>query len=371
MSKQNNTSTMQEMLLREIPYPIYDASFIRRLVRANQILAVLNERIEHVGFRTRFLYECLTKEGIYASALAGREIAFRQLLLADAAGTEREELPMIPAYMAALNIGTACLSQDGFSELLFDKLHEALMLYDDEMKSHGGKHRKRDSCALEKDILPASVVPLMKSAQISDAMRELARYMNETKDEPLIAAARIHYQFLRIRPYAVGNLQIAIILSVLLLMHRGELKHPMICLARMIFERREDYLSALQKMTSSEDPMTWYAFFMDGIHDAADASARTATKRMALYKEDAERVRKAEQGVRRQQKILRIFDYIMTHPIFGRAPMADTLCMPYPEVTRFVQTLCEMNVVEALEDSGRCHEYRYGALIDIWRDNMQ
>jgi len=119
--------------------------------------------------------------------------------------------------------------------------------------------------------------PPQKTTRIMKYMENLEEYINNEDDklDPLIKLAIIHYQFVLIYPFFVGNERTGRIIDILYLISKGLLDTPILHLSKYIHKHRERYYKLLQETIQTNNFEPWIIFILLAIEKTAQKSVRT------------------------------------------------------------------------------------------------
>ncbi len=93
--------------------------------------------------------------------------------------------------------------------------------------------------------------PPQGGAVLRKLLGDWESFLREAEDmDPLVLVAVAHFGFAAIQPFEAGNGRTARILGLLLLMERGLLRLPILCLSRAILRRKADYYWLLRTIGS-------------------------------------------------------------------------------------------------------------------------
>ncbi|MDO5726959.1 MAG: Fic/DOC family N-terminal domain-containing protein [Bowdeniella nasicola] len=87
--------------------------------------------------------------------------------------------------------------------------------------------------------------------------------------DPLVVMALAHYQFEAIHPFTDGNGRTGRILNLLILMHTGVLRRPILYLSGHIMRHKGRYYDLLNAVTRQDAWEPWILFMLSGIESTA------------------------------------------------------------------------------------------------------
>jgi Fic family protein len=88
--------------------------------------------------------------------------------------------------------------------------------------------------------------------------------------DPLVRMAVAHYQFEAIHPFSDGNGRTGRILNILLLIHAGLLRIPVLYLSRHLIQHKAEYYRLLRGVTERGDWEAWLLFILAGVEETAN-----------------------------------------------------------------------------------------------------
>jgi Fic family protein len=105
---------------------------------------------------------------------------------------------------------------------------------------------------------------------IREKLANLEKFINEdTKIDPLIKMALMHYQFEAIHPFADGNGRTGRILLLLYLKLSGLLDTPAIYLSEYIIKHKADYYKRLRGVTENNEWEAYILYMLDMIEETS------------------------------------------------------------------------------------------------------
>ena len=93
--------------------------------------------------------------------------------------------------------------------------------------------------------------------------------LGEDDLDPLVRMAVVHYQFEAIHPFLNGNGRTGRILNILLLIHAGLLRIPVLYLSRHLIQHKAEYYRLLRGVTERGEWEPWLIFLLTGVEETA------------------------------------------------------------------------------------------------------
>ncbi|MGX6646353.1 Fic family protein [Maricaulaceae bacterium MS644] len=268
-------------------------------------------------------------EAVLSSRIEGTQATLDEVLEAEAgaspAPNRRNDIVEVRNYRAAVAVGAALVEERGIALSLIRELHQRLMTGARGGERFPGRFRTEQNWIgrAGSPIEQARFVPPNPVLMV-DGNENLAAYLNEHEDDPLLATAVAHAQFEIIHPFLDGNGRVGRMLIPLMLAFRGAITSPTFYISQYLEERRSEYYDRLLGVTEAGDWDGWVRFFCG----AVEVQAQTNLSRVrALQKLEVEmRLRFAEvTGSRHASTAVDAFFKrpAMTGPEFTRALELD------------------------------------------------
>lgn len=175
-------------------------------------------------------------------------------------------------------------------------------------------------------------------------------FMHEDRSGPpaLIKAGLIHVQFETIHPFLDGAGRIGRLMVTLFLCVNGAPRSPLLYLSLCLKTHRTERHRLLRDLRERGAWEAWLAFFLDGVATTANQAFGAASRIVALFKEDRERIAATSDRV---GSALRVHELLQQNPcVTARLPVART-GLTAPTVNAAQADLGRLGVVE--EVTGR------------------
>jgi len=190
------------------------------------------------------------------------------------------------------------------------------------------------------------------------------RFLHEEKSRlpALIKAGLLHVQFETLHPFLDGNGRIGRLLVTLFLGVNGGLATPVLYQSLYLKTHRADYYRLLQEVREHGAWEAWLEFFLEGITQAANQAFDAATRIVALFKQDRERI--TAEG-ERAGSALRVHELLQQNP-FATAPhLVERTGLTMPTINAALADLVHLGIVEEVTGRKRGRVFGYRAFLDI------
>ena len=200
---------------------------------------------------------------------------------------------------------------------------------------------------------------------MNDAMSALEKYTNEnTRYDPLIRAALIHYQFETIHPFLDGNGRIGRLLILLYLMEKKLLGKPVIYVSYFLKKNQVEYYDRISEVRRSGSYEQWIKFFLEAVSAAAGDAVVSIEKLSALHDENVALLPKP---IRSRDNVRLVFDYLEQHPIIDIGRTAATLGISYNTAASVVKKLGGLDILKETTNAARNRVFAYNRYLEILR----
>ena len=204
-----------------------------------------------------------------SSRIEGTQATLGELLAAEAgAAVDRspDDLREVGNYVTALEYGLERRATLPVSLRLVRELHERLMRGVRGDVAAPGEFRRSQNwigppgCTLDE----ASYVP-PPPAELMPCLDAWERFLHDQSLPPLVHAAVAHAHFEAIHPFLDGNGRVGRLLITLLLIARGVLPSPLLCLSAYFESTRDAYYAHLLALTERGEWEEWLTYFLRGV----------------------------------------------------------------------------------------------------------
>jgi Fic family protein len=320
-----------------------------------------------------FLYTYVRREAVLSSQIEGTQSSLSDLLLFEldeTPGVPFDDVVEVSNYVAALEHGMVRL-KEGFpiSNRLLREVHEKLLASGRGADKQPGEFRRSQNWLGGTRPGNASFLP-PPPQHVQDCMAALERSIHAENDglPDLVRAALVHAQFETIHPFLDGNGRVGRLLIVLMLFDAGVLDQPLLYLSLYFKQHRDEYYRLLGTVRSEGEWEAWLDFFLEGVTSTAGAAVETAHRLLALFDEDAARVRTLGRAA---ANALRVFDALRDKPLANLNALTDSTGVSYPTVSRAVEALEDLGIVREITGRRRERVFAYARYLDILNEGTE
>jgi len=142
------------------------------------------------------------------------------------------------------------------------------------------------------------------------------------------------------------------------------LAQPVLYISYFLKQNRIEYYDRLMEVRKKGNYEQWVRFFIEALYRTSEDATQTIDKLVALRDKN----RAAIENVGRSSKSVRkVFDYIEKSPIIDIRKTSDELTMPYNTVSRAVEKLCTLGILQQTESVKRNRCFAYEEYLSILR----
>jgi Fic family protein len=320
-----------------------------------------------------FLYAYVRREAVLSSQIEGTESSLSDLLLFEldeAPGVPFDDVVEVSNYVAALEHGMARLREDfPLSNRLLREVHENLLASGRGADKQPGEFRRSQNWIGGTRPGNARFVP-PPPQRVEDCMASLERSIHAADDglPALVKAALVHAQFETIHPFLDGNGRVGRLLISLMLFDAGVLDQPLLYLSYYLKQHRDEYYRLLNTVRAEGDWEAWLDFFLEGVESTAGSAVDTAHRLLALFRDDATRVRTLGRAA---ANALRVFDALRDRPLANLNALTERTGASYPTVARAVEALENLGIVREITGRKRERVFAYTRYLDILNEGTE
>ncbi len=345
----------------------FSGDLLARMDSANRALGRLDGIMDVLPDMQLFLYQYVRKEALLSSQIEGTQSSFSDLLLYEmheAPGVPLDDVEEVSSYIAAMNHGLQRL-QEGFplSLRLIREIHAILLNTGRGAQKEPGEFRRSQNWLGGSRPGNAVFVP-PPPEQLMVCLHAFEQFLHaDTHSQPvLVKAALAHVQFETIHPFLDGNGRLGRLLITLLLCHDRALQQPLLYLSLYFKTHLSAYYDHLQQVRQRGDWEAWLGFFMRGVEETAEQAVRTARDMLALFQQDAERIK----GIGRiAASCLQLHQLLQQTPILNIASATESLQINRTSISRCFSQLQALGIVRELTGNQRNRYYIYHAYVAL------
>jgi len=153
-----------------------------------------------------------------------------------------------------------------------------------------------------------------------------------------------------------------------MLFDAGVLDQPLLYLSLYFKQHRDEYYRLLGTVRSEGEWEAWLDFFLEGVTSTAGAAVQTAHRLLALFDEDAARVRTLGRAA---ANALRVFDAFRARPLATLPALTEQTGASYPTVARAVEALENLGIVREITGRKRERVFAYVRYLDILNEGTE
>lgn len=348
-----------------------DLSGLSALVgRANAALSRYDGLLESLVNPDVLLSPLLMKEAELSSRIEGT-IATAKEVYEQQAGAEflpekRADIEEILNYRQTLATAAQTITEKPVTAHLIRTMHADLMQGVRGQNKNPGKFRTTQNWIGPKgcNIREAAYVP-PAPVKLQDHMQNLTAFMRKVDAtiDPIVHTGLIHAQFEMIHPFDDGNGRIGRLLIPLHLTQRKCLGSPSFYVSAYFENRRDEYISRLNDISTQSDWKDWIVFFLEAIVHQAQTNLDLVRKVNALYEEMMGRVSEAT----RSEQTMAVLDALFDRPIFRASDIHERLGIQRQRANKYLRALKNAGILtEVKVASGRrAAILSFDALLDI------
>ncbi|SFJ52884.1 Fic family protein [Bosea sp. OK403] len=357
------------------PEPSIDVlALLERLSLAERALGRLDGITVLLPRQELFLYMYVRKEAVLSSQIEGTQSTLSDLLRFETeaqAGQPIDDIREVSNYVDAMMHGLERLETLPLSLRLIREMHARLLQSGRGGTKSPGEFRRSQNWIGGTRPGNALFVP-PPPPEMHDCLDALERFMHEegSRLPALIKAGLLHVQFETIHPFLDGNGRIGRLLVTLYLCVNGVLRKPLLYLSLYLKTHRAEYYRLLQDVRAHGVWEAWLDFFLTGVADTANQAFDAATRIVALFKEDRERITLESD---RAGSALRIHDLFQQNPYLTANQLVQQTGLSAPTVNAALADLERLGIVEEVtgRKRGRVFSYRrYLAILSEGTDPL-
>lgn len=231
-----------------------------------------------------------------------------------------------------------------------------------------GKFRTSHDQHLQPDV--DSEEALASPPNVEDmltAMEDLDRYiLSDTKEDPLVKAALIHYQYETISPFYYGSEPIGRILIVLCLIDAGLISRPALYVSQFLNLGVIDYRVVMYEVRMHGDYEGWVRFFVDKVAEAALHASDVLRRIRTLRAKDLARLRKNSSV---GKNAMALYELILRHPVVEVGTASRLLGVSWNTASGAKKSLVSAGILRPKDPRAvRGRAFRYERYLEILRE---
>jgi Fic family protein len=313
-----------------------------------------------------FLYMYVRKEAVLSSQIEGTQLTLTDLLRFETeaqAGQPVDDIREVSNYVDAMMYGLERLEELPLSLRLIREMHARLLQSGRGGTKSPGEFRRSQNWIGGTRPGNALFVP-PPPTELDACLGALERFMHDdtSKLPALIKAGLLHVQFETIHPFLDGNGRIGRLLVTLYLCVHGVLRSPLLYLSLYLKTHRAEYYRLLQEVRERGAWEAWLEFFLDGVAETANGAFDAATRIVALFKADRDRI--TAESVR-VGSALRVHDLLQQNPYVTASWLVEHTGLTTPTINAALADLEQLGIVAEVTGRRRGRVFAYRRYLAI------
>ena len=257
-----------------------------------------------------------------------------------------DDIREIINYRKALLAASHALEERPLSRQLVREIHHVLLdSVRGEEKGRGAFREEQNYVASHGEI---SYVP-PDLLHLADYLENFEEYLTYQERDPLVQTAIVHAQFELIHPFLDGNGRVGRMLIPLFLHSCGVLFAPSFYLSEYFDSHRDQYITALENLSTRDAWQEWIAFFLQAISEQAESNLQKAAGVHDLY----ERMKRKVDDMHTTFAV-RVLDGLFYLGVFRSSQFIEYTDIPGDSAMRILRKLREDDVLKTIQEkSGR------------------
>jgi Fic family protein len=340
-----------------------DDEMIRLLVAANQGLAMLDAFSSMVPSMSLFISMYVRKEALLSSIIEGTQCTLDDILDPELDENADCDVSDVINYIKAINYAIARMNSLPLCNRLIKETHAVLLHESRGQEKQPGAFRTSQNWigGYGSSLRNASYIP-PNADDMLEAMSDLEKYINaQDKQDPLIKAALIHYQFETIHPFLDGNGRMGRLLVILFLMKAGVLSCPVLYISLFLKMNKSEYYRRMTLVREKGDYEQWVRFFLQSVLACCEDGLSSVDRLHALHDESC-------LFLDNKAKHLRFLGYLEANPIIKIGKAAEQLGLSYNTVDSYIKLFLEKGILVQVSGKARNRKFAYERYLKILRE---
>ncbi|HEY6327303.1 MAG TPA: Fic family protein, partial [Candidatus Cybelea sp.] len=312
------------------------------LSRADGELARLDGAAGNIVNPENLFLNALRREALLSSKIEGTRTTLADLALFDLVREPRNDSLAVADYLEAYKYGRQRCHEIPVGVALLSEIHGILTQHDDRKRTQPGRLRERTVVIGSPPPLQARFVPPPWNF-VRKLVENLADYLANENEAPLIKLAIAHYQFETIHPFLDGNGRVGRILISTWLEREGILTAPMLYISAYFQQRQQEYYDRLLKVSTHGEWSEWILFFLEAVatqaRDSVIRSKNLDDLRKRYHKE-------VEDANGRSHNTHKLVDDLFRIPVTSVPSAAELTGITYAAAKAHVQKLIRLEILD-------------------------
>lgn len=343
-----------------------DEEMISLLTKANANIATLEAISNKIPNNFLFIAMYVRKEALLSSQIEGTQATLEDILDPMIESNTNQDVEEVVNYINAANFAIETLQKLPLCNRLIREVHRVLMQGVRGQDKNPGEFRTSQNWigGYGSTLKNAKYIPPCPQDMIQ-AMSDLEKYINAEDDtDVLIRAALIHYQFESIHPFLDGNGRVGRLLIMLFLMEQKILTTPTLYISYFLKKYRYEYYTRLSDVRIKGNYEQWIKFFLNAVNESAQDAISTIDELSELHNKNETKIKSLGKSIK---NILRVFEYLETHPIIDVGKTAKALNLSFVTVSTAIKRLTDLGILVQTKNTARNRIFSYAEYLRILR----
>lgn len=347
----------------------YDGALAAELAAAADALGRLDGATQTLPNPDLFVAMYVRREAVLSSEIEGTQSSIDDVLAYELDPGERGlpgDVEEVVNHVRATNHGLERLSSLPLSLRLLREIHAVLLTTGRGSRKEPGEFRRTQNWigSSGATLRDAAFVP-PPPHEMRSALGDLELFMHADHGlPPLIECGVVHAAFETIHPFLDGNGRVGRLLITFLLVHRGVLHLPVLCLSHYLKQHRGEYYDWLTAVREDDDWEGWLGFFLRGVSVTSSEATQTARRIVALHEQQRDRL--VREGL--PHSALRALDLLYVRPLVDANLVRDELGVTHPTARSILARLEALGIIEEVTGGRRNRVFRHSPYLRLFED---
>lgn len=191
------------------------------------------------------------------------------------------------------------------------------------------------------------------------ALADIAAYLYDCEDDPLVQAALVHYQFEMIHPFEKYNGTVGRILPLMVLQNSMGKALPALCLSECLYFNKNEYFDMLRTTQYSGGYVRWIKFFIRILNEAAQNSVLLLQKYESIIEIGEKRVR---MEIPQTKSVGNVYEFLKAFPVSSISIAATHINLSYNSASKAFAALQKIGLIVQETNSIRNRIWEYSDL---------
>jgi len=349
-----------------------DDSLDANLKKAHRLLGKLDAASNLLPDKELFISMYVRKEALLSSQIEGTQATLDDIFNPHLEKNKNQDVEEVIRYLQALTRAHELSDVLPLSVRSLKEVHAVLLSSIRGKDKEPGQVRQTQNWIGPPNatIENATFIPPNVN-DMKEALTELEKYIhNESRQDPLIKIALIHYQFVTIHPFLDGNGRIGRLLAMLLLRRYKLLEHDTLYLSYYLKKNRREYYDRLTDVRLKGHYEEWVSFFVKGMIESAKHALACIEAILQLRERNMKRL---DNKFRGQQKktAQRLFHHLEAQPIIDIPSTSKNIGKAFNTVAKMVEAFVDLGLLQKVGGDKRYRVYAYEEYLKILRDGTE